>query len=155
EGCEGDPPNPKVGRPEQAGDHHRNRRNAPIGENIGKRERRDALRAAFSGHGREGPWGTGWRQQRPQGPNADSSGLVVKEGIDLSRSGGIDSRTALEVDERGAGDRLQRTEMMEQSALAVRTDAADLLKAAFAEALRALLAMRADGESVRLVTQPL
>ena len=60
-----------------------------------------------------------------------------------------------QIGERGALDRLQRAEMMQQRALARRADAGDFLQAGLADVLLAARAVRADGEAMRLVAQPL
>ena len=79
----------------------------------------------------------------------------MKEIIDLARRFGVDAGNVFEVGHRGALDRLQGAEVAQQRALARRADAGDLLQAGLADVLLALLPMRADGEAMRLVAQPL
>src|ERR1700749_4382083 len=66
-----------------------------------------------------------------------------------------DAGDLAQVGHRGPFDRLQRSEMTQQGALAGRPDAGDLLQAALTDVAAAALAVRADGEPMRLVAQTL
>src|SRR5256885_15611232 len=79
----------------------------------------------------------------------------MEEIIDLARRFGVDSGYMFQIRDGGALDRLERAEVTQQRALAGRPDAGDFLQAGFTDVLLALLAMRADGEAVRLVAQAL
>src|SRR5690349_16361630 len=67
-------------------------------------------------------------------------------------------RNAVDLDQildRGAADRLGGAEMQKQRALAAGADAGDLVERALDHLLLAAGAMRADGEAMDLVAQPL
>ena len=74
---------------------------------------------------------------------------------DLAGAFGADARNHAEIGDRGALDLLQRSEMVQQRALARRADARNFLQTGLADVLLAQLAMRADDEAMRLVAQPL
>src|SRR5437588_712654 len=80
---------------------------------------------------------------------------LMKEIVDLTRGVGADPRNLGEVGKGGALDRLQRAKMMQQCALPRRPDAGNFLQARLADIAFAARAMRADGEAVGLVAQPL
>src|SRR5262245_39542876 len=80
---------------------------------------------------------------------------LVEEVVDLARGLGADSGHLGEVGDRRALDRLERPEMVEQRALAGRADAGDLLQTGLADVAPPPRPMRADGEAMRLVAQPL
>src|SRR5690242_3423453 len=67
----------------------------------------------------------------------------------------VDAGHPREVGERGALDLAQGAEVAQERTLAGRTDARDLLQARLANVALAPRAVRADGETVRLVAQPL
>ncbi len=56
-------------------------------------------------------------------PVAGSAGALVEEIVDLARNLGTDARNLGEIGRRGALDRLQSPEMLQQRALAARADA--------------------------------
>src|ERR1700728_289622 len=60
-----------------------------------------------------------------------------------------------QVGNRGALDRLERTEMVQQSPLPRWANARDFLQARFAQIAHAARPMRPDRKTVRLVAQPL
>src|SRR4051794_29190258 len=72
-----------------------------------------------------------------------------------ARAFGADARHLAQVGDGGALDLLQRSEMMQQRALARRPDARNFLQAGLADVLLAQLAVRADHKTMRLVAQPL
>src|SRR5499427_1305983 len=80
---------------------------------------------------------------------------LVKEVVDLARGLGADPGHLGEIGQRRALDRLERTEMVEQRAFAGRADAGDFLQSRLANIAAAPEAVRADGETMRLVAQPL
>ena len=82
-------------------------------------------------------------------------GRSVEIVINSARGIGVDAGNLGQIGERGPLDRLQRAEMMKQRALSRRPDAGDFLQAALADVALSPRAVRADGESVRLVAQPL
>src|SRR5688500_1587507 len=79
----------------------------------------------------------------------------MKEIIDLARGFGIDSGYMFEIGHRGAFDCLEGAEVTQQRSFAHRPDTGDFLQAGLADVLLALLAMRTNGESMRLIAQPL
>src|SRR5262249_19472172 len=90
--------------------------------------------------------------------DADAAGLprgLVEEVVDLARGLGADPGHLGEIGQRGALDRLERAEMVEQRAFAGRADAGDFLQPRLADIAAAAQAVRADGETMRLVAQPL
>src|ERR1043166_1201910 len=87
--------------------------------------------------------------------NSWLSRLRVEKFEDPARAFGADARHLAEVGDRSALDFLQRSEMVQQRALARRPDAGDFLQAGLADILLAQLAMRADHKAMRLVAQPL
>src|SRR6187455_538417 len=95
--------------------------------------------------------------QRTQAVDAGSAawGGFMKEIIDLAGGFFVDAGNVFKVRHRRPLDRLQGAEVAEQRAFAHRADAGDLLQAGLADVLLALLAVRADGEAMRLVAQPL
>src|SRR5262249_11926504 len=68
-------------------------------------------------------------------------GTIMEEVINLSRSLGADSRNLGEVGRRGALDRLERSKMLQQCALAGRANAGDFLQAGLADVLLAARAV--------------
>ena len=88
-------------------------------------------------------------------PTLRDHALFVEELIYLSRRLRINSRHLGEIGQARALDRFQRAEMAQQRALAGRPDPRDFLQAGLADVLLAPRAVRADGEAVRLVAQPL
>ena len=80
---------------------------------------------------------------------------LVEEIVNLARGLVVDARHLRKIVERGALDGFQRAEMMQQRAFARRADAGNFLQARFADVLLPARAVRADGEAVRLVAQPL
>src|SRR3954454_24741230 len=79
----------------------------------------------------------------------------VEEIVDLASGLFIDARHLRQIAERGALDRFQGAEMVQQRAFARWADAGDFLQAGLADVLLAAGAVRSDGEAVRLVAQPL
>src|SRR6185312_7859392 len=75
--------------------------------------------------------------------------------IDALRDRLADPLHPLQIGEPGPGDAARRSEMMQQRLLAPGADAGDLVKRRAADRLGAARAMRADGEAVGLVAQPL
>src|SRR5690242_19211002 len=65
--------------------------------------------------------------------SARRSGAVVEEIVDLARRFGADPGDLGEVGRRGALDRLERAEMLQERALAGRADAGDFLQAGLAD----------------------
>src|SRR5260370_20651831 len=80
---------------------------------------------------------------------------LVEEVVDVGRGLGADPGYVGEIGQRGALDRLERAEMVEQGALAGRADPRDLLQPRLADVAAAPDAVRADREAMRLVAQPL
>src|SRR5580693_1893896 len=80
---------------------------------------------------------------------------LVKKFVNPPRRFGADAFDLHQVGDRGALDGFERAEVMQQRALAGRSDAGDLLQAGLAHIARAPGAMRADGEAMGLVAQPL
>src|SRR2546423_3787192 len=68
---------------------------------------------------------------------------------------GIDAGHLCEIAERSALNCFERAEVMQQRALARRTDAGDLLQPGLADVFLASLSVRTDGEAVGLVAQAL
>ena len=66
--------------------------------------------------------------------------VFVEEIVDLARGFGVDAGNMRKIGERGALDRLQGAEMLQQRALARRADAGDFLQAGLADILLAPLA---------------
>src|SRR5437764_12803376 len=98
----------------------------------------------------------GWNA--PELPLRSASGArcgFVEEFIDFARRFGIDPGHMFQIGDGGTLDCLQRAEVPQQRALTHRTDAGDFLQAGFADVLLALLPMRADRETMRLIAQPL
>src|SRR4051794_17367680 len=87
--------------------------------------------------------------------NQRSSSARVEIIVKLTRHRLADARRSLEILERGPLDRSCSAEVHQQRALAARPDAWNLVKRRRRQALRPLRAMRADGETVCLVAQPL
>src|SRR6187402_2786697 len=77
---------------------------------------------------------------------------ACQSGIGWTRSSGA---LVDEIGERGALDRLERPEMVQQGALARGTDAGDFLQPGLADIAPATNAVRPYCESMRFVTQPL
>ncbi len=69
--------------------------------------------------------------------------------------GGIDAVHLFEIGQAGVSNSLGRAESLQQGALARRADAGDFIQGAAGEVFLAARAMRADGEAMRLVAQPL
>src|SRR6516164_2806595 len=80
---------------------------------------------------------------------------LVEEVVDLARGLGADPGHLGEIGQRRALDRLERPEMVEQRAFAGRADAGDFLQSRLADVAAAPDPVRADGETMRLVAQPL
>src|ERR1700689_4204370 len=80
---------------------------------------------------------------------------LVEELVNPPRRFGADAFDLHQVGDRGALDGFERAEVMQQRAFARRSDAGDLLQAGLAHVARAPGAMRADGEAMGLVAQPL
>src|SRR6476659_7740220 len=80
---------------------------------------------------------------------------LVEEIVNLARGLFVDARHLGKVRQRRPLDRLERAEVMQQRTLARRADAGDLLQPRLADVLLAPGAVRADGEAMRLVAQPL
>src|SRR5215831_6697275 len=83
------------------------------------------------------------------------SRALVEEVVDLARGLGADPGHVGEIGQRGALDRLEGPEMVEQRALAGRADAGDFLQPRLADIAPAPDAVRSDREAMRLVAQPL
>src|SRR5579863_466379 len=79
---------------------------------------------------------------------------LVKESVDAPRGFRADAVDLHQIGDRSALDRLERAEMMQQSPLARRPDAGDLLQSGLAQTAHAPRPVRADGEAMRLVAQP-
>ena len=79
----------------------------------------------------------------------------MEEVVDRLRQLGRHARHGGEIGERGAADGLCRAEMRQQGALPRRADALDLVERVLRQGRLAPGAVRADGEAVRLVAQPL
>src|SRR2546423_13595062 len=91
-------------------------------------------------------------------PSCSASGArrgFVEEIIDFARRFGIDSGNMFQIGDGGTLDRLQLAEVTQQGAFARRPDAGNFLQDGFADVLLALLAMRADCETMRLIAQAL
>src|ERR1700685_528666 len=80
---------------------------------------------------------------------------LVEELVNPPRRFGADAFDLHQVGDRGALDGFERAEVMQQRAFARRSDAGALLKAGLAHIARPAGAMRADGEAMGLVAQPL
>src|SRR5580704_10297207 len=80
---------------------------------------------------------------------------LVKKLVNPPRRFGADAFDLHQVGDRGALDGLERAEVMQQCALARRPDAGNLLQAGLAQVLGTARPVRADGEAMRLVAQPL
>src|SRR3984893_13954636 len=78
---------------------------------------------------------------------------IMKKGVDAPRGFAADTLDLHEVRQRSPFDRLKRTEMQKQRALAGRSDAGNLLQARLAQVALAARAVRTDGKAVRLVAQ--
>src|SRR6202021_2057373 len=83
------------------------------------------------------------------------SRLGVEKLENFAGAFGADPWNLAEVGDRGPLDLLQRSEMVQQSALARRADARNFLQSGFANVLFAQFAVRPDHEAMRLVAQPL
>jgi len=68
---------------------------------------------------------------------------------------GPDTIDLHQIRDRGALDRLERAEVVQQRPLSRRSDAGDLLQAGLAQIALAARPVRTDGETMRLVAQPL
>src|SRR3954462_5752578 len=90
---------------------------------------------------------------RAWGPR--SSGALVEEIVDLARRLRADPGNFCQIGERRALDRLERPEMMQQRALARGADAGDFLQPGLPDIAAAAGAVRAYGEAMRFVAQPL
>src|SRR5881409_1395863 len=84
-----------------------------------------------------------------------STGTFVKKVVNFSCGLGAHAGNFGEVGGRGALDRLERPEVLQQRALAGRANAGDFLQPGLAQVLLAAGAMRADRKPMRLVAQPL
>src|SRR4029077_19590693 len=80
---------------------------------------------------------------------------LVEELVNPPRRFGADAFDLHQVVDRGALDGFQRAEVMQQRALTRRSDAGDLLQAGFAHVARPARPVRADGETMGFVAQPL
>src|SRR5262245_25769798 len=83
------------------------------------------------------------------------SRLLVKKVVDLARDLCADAGDLGKIGRRGALDRLERSEMMQQRALARGADAGNFLQAGLADVAPPPHPVRADGEAMRLVAQAL
>src|SRR5262245_25964462 len=92
-------------------------------------------------------------QRYVRGPSR--SRALVKKIVNLARGLGTDARNFGKVGGRRAFDGLERSEMVEQRALAGRPDTGDFLQSTLADVAPAPGAMRADRKTVGLVAQPL
>ena len=79
----------------------------------------------------------------------------VEKVVDLAGGLGADAGHLGKIGQRGALDRLERSEMMEQRPLAGRADAGDFLQPGLADVAPAPDAVRSDRETMRLVALPL
>src|SRR5580700_11665030 len=80
---------------------------------------------------------------------------LVKKFVNPPRRFGTDAFDLHQVGDRGTLDGFQRAEVVQQRALARRPDAGDLLQARLAHVARPARPVRADGEAMGLVAQPL
>src|ERR1700687_582083 len=80
---------------------------------------------------------------------------VMEEFVYPLRRFGTDALDLHQVGDRGALDRLERAEVVQQGALARRPDAGDFLPARLAYIARTPRRVRADGETMGLIAQPL
>src|ERR1700731_5097238 len=80
---------------------------------------------------------------------------LVKKFVNPPRRFGTDAFDLHQVGDRGALDGFQRAKVMQQRAFARRSDAGDLLQAGLAHVARPARPVRADGEAMRLIAQPL
>src|SRR5947207_10254980 len=78
---------------------------------------------------------------------------IMKKGVDAPRGFRADTLDLHEVRQRGPFDRLKRTEMQKECALAGRSDAGNFLQAGFAQVAFTARAVRTDGKAVCLVAQ--
>src|SRR6478672_8412919 len=81
--------------------------------------------------------------------------LVMKEGVDFARGLRADAGDLGKVGGCCAFDRLERSEVMQQRALAARSHPGNFLQARFANIAAAPDAVRADREAVCLIAQAL
>jgi hypothetical protein len=88
-------------------------------------------------------------------PQQGSSNALVEELVDLARGFGADAGDGGKISQRGTLDRPERAEVTQQRPLAGWADAGNLLQAGFADIALAPRPVRADGETVRLIAQPL
>ena len=79
----------------------------------------------------------------------------MKKFVNPPRRFGTDAFDLHQVGDRGALDGFERAEVMQQRAFARRSDAGDLLQAGLAHIARAARPVRADGETMGLIAQPL
>src|SRR5258707_7804318 len=84
-----------------------------------------------------------------------SGGPLVKKFVNPPRRFGTDAFDLHQVGNRGALDGFQRAEVVQQRALARRSDAGDLLQAGLAHVTCAARPVRADGKAMGLIAQPL
>src|SRR5688572_12817289 len=84
-----------------------------------------------------------------------ASSARVEIVVDAPRRRAGNTRNLFQILERGALDRAGRSEVHQQRPLAPRADAGNLVERTRRHALRALLAMGADGKAVGLVAQAL
>src|ERR1700761_3601927 len=86
---------------------------------------------------------------------APRSLIRMEKVINLLRHCLADTADRLDVSDPGSGNSAGRAEVLQQGALSRRTDSRNLVEGIGADRLGALLPVTADGESVRLVAQPL
>src|ERR1700687_1145918 len=107
------------------------------------------------GEASTGLWGMlGNTDSHPSSCSVRSSRLM-EEIIDLARGFRIDAGDLLQIRNRSAFDRLERSEMPQQRPLAGRADPGDLLQPGLADVAPPPLAMRSDREAMRLIAQAL
>src|SRR5260370_4075660 len=80
---------------------------------------------------------------------------LMEKIIDLARGFRIDAGDLREICNRSAFDRLERSEMPQQRALAGRADPANLLQPGFTDVALPALAVRAEREAMRVLSPPL
>src|ERR1700751_4884572 len=90
-----------------------------------------------------------------QGMCTVSAGPLMKKVVNFARDLGADPLHLLKIRRRGAFDRLQGPEMLEERALAARTDPGDFLQPGFADVAAAARPVRAYRKAVGFVAQAL
>src|SRR5262245_5957724 len=104
-----------------------------------------------------GPWAPRvlLGRRRPSSRHRCLSRLLVKKVVDLARGLRADAGHLGEIGGSGALDRLERSEMVQQRALARRADAGNFLQPGLADVAPPPHPMGAHGEAMRLVAQAL